>query len=339
MAGPAGAGLLVRRVGRRAARVADGRRDDAGELPERLLGAPEAAETEDRGLRAVGPRAGEGSAEDGVRAGGHDRLRSPGEGSEGEGMDVGLGGEEPHAGSLVTSRDDPVTGRSARRLSPAGDPDVVDFDLEKVVRPAVDGLEPEADRSGRRKRSIEIDAVRHAPSTSAAVRRHDEDSTCVPSERSTIAWRRSDGVERGVMREDVARTSAAGRPPAGRRSLASGRSSARRGRWRSPISRPRPGHEARRGPTASSLSCFAPELEVAAGLPRANRTAAGAVSVPSGFDGPAAGDLEVVVERAAARDPDARARARRAGTTRAPSGTGRPPCCGPVSARDHRIVL
>ena len=53
VAGPAGARLLVRRVGREAALVADGGRPDAGLLPERLLLAPEAAERELGDLEAV----------------------------------------------------------------------------------------------------------------------------------------------------------------------------------------------------------------------------------------------------------------------------------------------
>ncbi len=87
MSGPAGADLLIGRVRRGAAGIADGRGHDAGELPERLLVAPEAAEPEDRGLRAVRPRPGEGRAEDRVDPWLDDRVGPTREGLAGEGMD------------------------------------------------------------------------------------------------------------------------------------------------------------------------------------------------------------------------------------------------------------
>ena len=55
VAGLAGADLAVVGVRGEATGVAGRRRHDAGRLPEVLLGAPEAAEPEDRGLRPVGP--------------------------------------------------------------------------------------------------------------------------------------------------------------------------------------------------------------------------------------------------------------------------------------------
>ena len=91
VAGPAGADLLVGRVRGVAAGIADGRRHDAGELPEVLLVAPEAAETEDRGLGALGPRAGERACRGPCGCPGF-MIGSgrPGRASAGEGMDSGL---------------------------------------------------------------------------------------------------------------------------------------------------------------------------------------------------------------------------------------------------------
>ena len=83
MAGLAGAHLAIGRVRRVAADVADRRGDDAGELPVVLLGAPEAAEREDRGSGAVGPRPGERRAQDAVRAGLLDGVGAAGEGPVG----------------------------------------------------------------------------------------------------------------------------------------------------------------------------------------------------------------------------------------------------------------
>ena len=62
VAGAAGADLLVRRVRRDAAGVADRRRPHAGQLPVDLLGAPEAAEPEDRDLVALGHLVGDARA-------------------------------------------------------------------------------------------------------------------------------------------------------------------------------------------------------------------------------------------------------------------------------------
>src|SRR5262249_43016445 len=56
MAGLGAADLLVARVRREAAGIADRRRVDAGQLPELALGAPEAAEPEHRPLEPLGER-------------------------------------------------------------------------------------------------------------------------------------------------------------------------------------------------------------------------------------------------------------------------------------------
>jgi hypothetical protein len=75
MTGASGAHFLVRGVRRDAAGVADGRRPDARQLPERLLLAPEAAEPDDDGLESLGRIGLDGVAEhevpvaDGVLAG------------------------------------------------------------------------------------------------------------------------------------------------------------------------------------------------------------------------------------------------------------------------------
>ena len=70
----AGAHLLVRRVRRDPAGVADRGRPHAWHLPERLLLAPEAAEGELRDLEAVRVGPGDGRAQDGVPSRGHDWL-------------------------------------------------------------------------------------------------------------------------------------------------------------------------------------------------------------------------------------------------------------------------
>ena len=74
MAGATAAGLLVRRVRREAAGVADGRRVDAVGLPELALGAPEAAEPEHRGLETLRPRPDQRLAVDEVLLGNRHRL-------------------------------------------------------------------------------------------------------------------------------------------------------------------------------------------------------------------------------------------------------------------------
>src|SRR5215213_689808 len=61
--GTSAAHLLVGRVRREAPCVADRRRVDAVDLPERTLGPPEAAEAEDRGARTLGKRCSEGRSE------------------------------------------------------------------------------------------------------------------------------------------------------------------------------------------------------------------------------------------------------------------------------------
>src|SRR5215216_7937363 len=63
MSGSSAADLLVGRVRREAARVADRRRVNAVDLPEFTLGPPEAAEAKDRGAYTVGEWRPEGRAE------------------------------------------------------------------------------------------------------------------------------------------------------------------------------------------------------------------------------------------------------------------------------------
>src|SRR6185503_13528861 len=109
VAGATAADLFVGRVRGRAAGIADRRRDDAGELPEVLLGTPEAAEAEHGGLRALWPRTGQRRAEDRVSTGRHDGRGSARKGFSGGG-DGGLAEfEEPHGESLAVARDAAVT--------------------------------------------------------------------------------------------------------------------------------------------------------------------------------------------------------------------------------------
>ena len=108
--GPAGADLLVGRVRRVATGVADGRRHDARELPEILLVAPEAAEAEDRGLRArraTGPASGVPRTR--WMPGLHDRRGPSGEGFGGGGHARSAGSEELHAPSLIRMCDGLIT--------------------------------------------------------------------------------------------------------------------------------------------------------------------------------------------------------------------------------------
>src|ERR1700722_18312378 len=74
-----GANLTVRRVGRAAAGVADVGRDDAGELPELFLRAPEAAHRERGRLRSGGEGALERGAEDLVLLGDGDLRGTAGQ--------------------------------------------------------------------------------------------------------------------------------------------------------------------------------------------------------------------------------------------------------------------
>ena len=85
VAGPARADLVVGRVRGEAARVADGGRDDARRLPEGLLGAPEAAESEDGDLRAVGHGPASGVPRTACRSGTSIGSGRPGRASAGEG--------------------------------------------------------------------------------------------------------------------------------------------------------------------------------------------------------------------------------------------------------------
>src|SRR5919197_4050512 len=77
VAGAAAADLLVGGVRRVAAGVADGGGDDAGRLPEEALGAPEAAEREDRRARPLGERRLDALAVDGVALGNPRQRRVP----------------------------------------------------------------------------------------------------------------------------------------------------------------------------------------------------------------------------------------------------------------------
>ena len=85
MAGAAGADLLVGRVGREAARVADRRREDAGRLPELPLRAPEAAQAEERQLRPAGNGGSSGAPFTKCDFGTGMRSARPGSASSGDG--------------------------------------------------------------------------------------------------------------------------------------------------------------------------------------------------------------------------------------------------------------
>jgi len=77
VAGAAAAHLLVGRIWRAARRIADrGDMDAVPKLPELSLGAPEAAQTEHRGLEAIRIRTLERTPIDEVVARGRDRLRA-----------------------------------------------------------------------------------------------------------------------------------------------------------------------------------------------------------------------------------------------------------------------
>src|SRR6478609_1034506 len=111
VAGPAAAHLVVGRVGRAAAGVADRRRPDTGDLPVDLLRAPEAAEAEDRDLEAVGDVVGDdGGVQDHVLAQGPHLVLAPRERLVGGGQGGGLADSE-HA-SIVTRR---ASGATASR--------------------------------------------------------------------------------------------------------------------------------------------------------------------------------------------------------------------------------
>ena len=88
--GLAGAGLSIRRVRRGTAGVADRRRHDAGELPEILLVAPEAAKAEDRSLVPSGHGPAIGVPRTVWMPGVMIGAERPGRASVGSGMDAGL---------------------------------------------------------------------------------------------------------------------------------------------------------------------------------------------------------------------------------------------------------
>ena len=180
--------------------------------------------------------------------------------------------------------------------------------------------------------SIDTDAVRHAPSTSTgAPDDADQTTVCDAVGGSTIAAQRVGGRRRSRRGRTRSGTSAAGRasPAASIARRADGRAPVEVVRWSAVDPAVAPGHE-----RLASRTVVVAELlrrrrrSSAAGLARAKRAAGRRGVGPVRVDRPAAGDLEVVVERAAARGPDRRAEDRRAGTTRAPSGRARPPCCG-----------
>src|SRR4051812_42383704 len=98
---PAGADLLVGRIRRLAARVADRRGVDAGRLPEDPLRAPEAAEPELDLLEAVGERRVERRAEDVVGEAGDDRLLAAAQRRVGGQELGGLADEEAHTSRVA----------------------------------------------------------------------------------------------------------------------------------------------------------------------------------------------------------------------------------------------
>ena len=191
----------------------------------------------------------------------------------------------------------PVTERRSAR---AGHPDVVELDLEQVRRPAVGRPRTAGGRSGRRRRpsrSTPCATPRRRRRPSPAAEDLDLRAVGALDDRPQRVGR-GRRARRGRTRSG---TSAAGRSSPAARSAASGRSSGRRGRWRSRRSRP-----AAPVTNASTAGRGVPELLRAVAGRRRDGFAArepcrrgrrvGAV----GVDGPAAGDLEVVVEGAAA---------------------------------------
>ncbi len=111
VAGHAGAHLLVRRVRRGAALVADERRPDALGLPEAALGAPEAAEREVGDLGALRVGALEGGAQHGVPLRDGERQLVPaGEGflagreARLEGMQHGYRSSSAHCRAMAMAR-------------------------------------------------------------------------------------------------------------------------------------------------------------------------------------------------------------------------------------------
>src|SRR4029079_1154242 len=99
----AGARLLVRRILRVAAGVADGSRVDARGAPEDALGAPETAHADDRLLEPLGERRGDRGAEDIVLGGDGHLLVTAGECLVGLDHACWLR-EEEHASSVCLSR-------------------------------------------------------------------------------------------------------------------------------------------------------------------------------------------------------------------------------------------
>ena len=222
-----------------------------------------------------------------MRAGGHDRSRRPGRVSAGEGMDGWGDVKNLMPVSLPTTGDVPVTRPRSGRSASAGDPDVVDLDLDKIVGAAIHRLEADVDPTGPRIGSID-DRGCPPPAVDvdwSAVRRRTLPA-CVPSERSMMAWRPVGRARARVVREHVRE----GQPLAGRgrerRSPASGPSSGRRGRWRWPMCRPRaPVTSAIEPGRRRPLSCFAPPSSRSLpGCREPTGPRRGAVSVPSGFD-------------------------------------------------------
>ena len=162
MAGAARARLLVGRVRREAAGVADGGRVDAGRLPEEALGAPEAAHADDDSLEAVGEGRHDRRAEDEVRGDDRHRRVAPGERRlGGRQLDV-LAEEEAHALTVarVSSAADAGAQACGERLlevgpervgvlEPDGEPEQPGGDA--VALPAVARLELRADAAEARR--------------------------------------------------------------------------------------------------------------------------------------------------------------------------------------------
>src|SRR4051794_3353586 len=101
VAGAPRADLLIARVGRRAARVADRGGPHARRLPEDALGAPEAAHAELGALQAVGERRRDRMPEHLVGGGGFDRGVAARKGLVGRGNGEDLGTPEGHGSSVV----------------------------------------------------------------------------------------------------------------------------------------------------------------------------------------------------------------------------------------------
>ena len=179
--------------------------------------------------------------------------------------------------------------------------------------PPSSGLEPEPDRLAGP--GVHADHRRRPPARREPAAEPDRSQTTVwvpPSSTIARRWSADDefaacaNSQRNPERWPVPRERDRRRADRGQR---------RRGRWRRPTSPAGQPVTSAADPDAVDVALERPPpVEVAAGLPRAQRPDRGRGIGPVGVDGPAAADLEVVVERAAAWSCGPRRRGRPAGT-------------------------